>query len=230
MNSILSFMSTFDLLEYLVRLMMIFLIMPLHEFAHAWTANQLGDYTSKYKGRLTLSPFAHIDIVGALLLFFCGFGWAKPVPVNPMHFKKPSQGMMFTALAGPVSNLIAALVGIIAWQLCDGSAYVLFEGGYISIMSTTMGYGMWMLYCFITININLALFNLIPVPPLDGSRILSYFLPHKAQYWLAKNEQVLHIAVFVLMMTGLLSGPLSFLSRMMFQGMNFITSWIPAVV
>lgn len=226
----LSGIDTFKMLEYLVRLMMIFLIMPLHELAHAWTANKLGDYTSKYQGRLTLNPFAHIDLVGALLLFFCGFGWAKPVPVNPMHFKKPSQGMMFTALAGPVSNLIAAFVGILVWQLCDGSMYVTYDAGYYGILPTTMGYSMWMLHCFISININLCLFNLVPVPPLDGSRILNYFLPPQAQYWLAKNEQIFNLVVFALMLTGFLSGPLGLLNRLLFNGMEFITNWIPALV
>lgn len=219
-------LSTADLLEYFVKLMIIFLISPLHECAHAWAANQLGDYTAKYKGRMTLSPFAHIDVIGALMIFFFGFGWAKPVPVNPLHFKKPSQGMMLTALAGPASNLVAAFIGMIAWQLCNGEAHVTMM--YFS--PNTMSYVMWMLYCFISININLAVFNMIPVPPLDGSRVLNYFLPHKAQYWLAKNEQLCYYGVLILMATGILSVPLSFLNSLVFRGMEFVTGWIPALI
>lgn len=223
-------LTTADLLEYFVKLMIIFLILPLHEFSHAWAADKLGDYTAKYKGRLTLSPFAHIDIIGALLLFFFGFGWAKPVPVNPMHFKKPSQGMMLTALAGPASNLIAAFVGLIAWQLCNADAYVQTINGMVYITSDTMGYVMWMLQCFIMININLCVFNMLPIPPLDGSRVLSYVLPHRAQYWMAKNEQLCHIGVLLLMSTGILGIPLRFLSNLVFNGLTFLTSWIPPVL
>lgn len=219
-------LSTADLLEYFVKLMIIFLISPLHECAHAWAANQLGDYTAKYKGRMTLSPFAHIDVIGALMIFFFGFGWAKPVPVNPLHFKKPSQGMMLTALAGPASNLVAAFIGMIAWQFCNGEAHVTMM--YFS--PNTMSYVMWMLYCFISININLAVFNMIPVPPLDGSRVLNYFLPYKAQYWLAKNEQLCYYGVLILMATGILSVPLSFLNSLVFRGMEFVTGWIPALI
>ncbi len=219
-------LSTADLLEYFVKLMIIFLISPLHECAHAWAANQLGDYTAKYKGRMTLSPFAHIDIIGALMIFFFGFGWAKPVPVNPLHFKKPSQGMMLTALAGPASNLVAAFVGMIAWQLCNGEAHV----AMMYFSPNTMSYVMWMLYCFISININLAVFNMIPVPPLDGSRVLNYFLPHRAQYWLAKNEQLCYYGVLILMATGILAVPLSFLNSLVFRGLELVTGWIPALI
>lgn len=219
-------LTTADLLEYFVKLMIIFLISPLHECAHAWAANQLGDYTAKYKGRMTLSPFAHIDIIGALMIFFFGFGWAKPVPVNPLHFKKPSQGMMLTALAGPASNLVAAFVGMIAWQLCNGEAHV----AMMYFSPNTMSYVMWMLYCFISININLAVFNMIPVPPLDGSRVLNYFLPHRAQYWLAKNEQLCYYGVLILMATGILAVPLSFFNSLVFRGLELVTGWIPALI
>nr|MDE5755258.1 site-2 protease family protein [Oscillospiraceae bacterium] len=126
--------NTEKILEYFVRLMIILLINPLHECAHAWSAHKLGDDTAKHEGRMTLSPFAHIDPFGALLLLFCGFGWAKPVPVNARNFKNPRKGMMLTAIAGPISNLIAALLGMIAFQLL-GSAihegYQLSNAGWI---------------------------------------------------------------------------------------------------
>ncbi len=214
-------LETADLLEGLVKLMVIFLILPLHEFAHAWTANKLGDYTAKYKGRLTLSPFAHIDFMGALLLFLCGFGWAKPVPVNPMHFKRPRYGMMLTSLAGPLSNLAAALAGTIILQIMAGA---------ITTMTETIWYVVIMLNAFISINVNLALFNLIPVPPLDGSAILGYFLPRKADYWLHQNQMIFYSIVLVLMVTGILSTPLVWLSGKICEGLAFITSWIPMLM
>ncbi len=214
-------LETADLLECLVKLMIIFMILPLHEFAHAWTAYKLGDYTAKYKGRLTLSPLAHVDIIGALLLFFCGFGWAKPVPVNPLHFKKPRYGMMLTSLAGPLSNLAAALVGTIVLQVMSGC---------ITVMTQTIWYIGIMLNCFVAINVNLALFNLIPVPPLDGSAILNYFLPRKAERWIMQNQTTFYVIVLVLMVTGILSKPLTWLSGQICEGMAWITSWIPMLM
>ena len=106
-------MNPSTILKYVVRIIIIFTILPIHEYAHAWAAKKLGDDTALYSGRLTLNPLAHIDPIGAILLFFTGFGWAKPVPVNPMRFKKSRKGMALTALAGPASNLIVAFIALI---------------------------------------------------------------------------------------------------------------------
>ena len=106
-------MNPSTILKYVVRIIIIFTILPIHEYAHAWAAKKLGDDTALYSGRLTLNPLAHIDPIGAILLFFTGFGWAKPVPVNPMRFKKSRKGMALTALAGPASNLIVAFIVLI---------------------------------------------------------------------------------------------------------------------
>ncbi|MDE7121822.1 MAG: site-2 protease family protein, partial [Oscillospiraceae bacterium] len=165
-------------------------------------------------GRMTLSPFAHIDPFGALLLLFCGFGWAKPVPVNARNFKNPRKGMMLTAIAGPISNLIAALVGMIIFRILGTLMY---ENYYFIV------------FYFIVININLCVFNMLPVPPLDGSRLMTYLLPPKAAFWFIKNERFFYGIVMLLMITGILSMPLDFLSNLMLKGLFFLTSWIPAI-
>ena len=168
---------------------------------------------------MTLSPFAHIDPFGALLLLFCGFGWAKPVPVNARNFKNPRKGMMLTAIAGPISNLIAALLGMIAFQLLGSAIY---EGYQLSSAG-------WILFYFIVINVNLCVFNMLPVPPLDGSRLMTYLLPPKAAFWFIKNERIFYGVVMLLMVTGILGVPLSFLSDLVLRGLSFLTSWIPAI-
>lgn len=212
--------ATENLLEYFVRLMIIFLISPVHEFAHAWSAHKLGDDTAKYMGRLTLSPFAHVDIFGALLIFFFGFGWAKPVPVNPLRFKKPRLGMLITAAAGPLSNIIVAFIGMAALQVMVSVASVTGTTYYIYLM----------LMFFVSININMAVFNLLPIPPLDGSRILSYFTPYKVDRWINENYTLFFIILVVLMSTPILNGPLTFLSGAIFDLLEFLTSWIPMVL
>lgn len=199
-------------IQYLVRVMMILLINPLHECAHAWSAYKLGDDTAKKEGRMTLSPLAHVDLFGAILLLFCGFGWAKPVPVNPNNFKEPRKGMMLTAIAGPLSNLIAAFIGMIAFQLC-------YKYGSIETLTD-------MLYYFVVININLFVFNMIPVPPLDGSRVLTYFLPPKAAIWFMKNQRYFYGVVMLLMVTGILSVPMSWAVSWIVRGLYIITGFL----
>ena len=133
-----------------------------HEFSHAWVANQLGDPTAKYAGRLTLNPLAHLDIFGSLMILFVGFGWAKPVPVDSRHLSNPRIDMMKIAFAGPASNLLLALI----------SGTIIRATGYMGAFTT-------MLVMFTQINIMLAEFNMIPISPLDGSQIFSGFMVRK---------------------------------------------------
>ena len=208
------------MLEYLVRIMIIFLVNPLHEFAHAWSAHKLGDDTAKQQGRMTISPLAHIDPFGAILLLFCGFGWAKPVPVNPRNFKNPRKGMMLTAIAGPLSNLIVGFVGLVACRLLSGSFLLSKEMYYLGLI----------LYYFVLININLCVFNMLPVPPLDGSRVMTYLLPPKAAFWFMKHERIFYGIVMILMFTGILKIPLSWITGLILNLLDILSNWIPSVL
>lgn len=187
----------------------VFLVMPLHEFAHGFVAYKLGDNTAKNMGRLRFSPTAHIDPMGALMILLVGFGWAKPVPVNPRNFKNPKVGMAITALAGPLSNILAAIVGAIFFYI---NAFLAING----IMPTTI-YNLiyYFISYFISINISLAVFNLVPLPPLDGSKILFAFLPDKVVYKIYQYERQLNMILIFLIAFGALTGPLSFLQGLL---------------
>lgn len=149
-----------------VRLIILFLGIPIHEWAHAWSAYQLGDNTASTKGRLTLNPMAHLHPIGSLLLLFSGFGWGKPVPVNPYLMKgDPQRGMAISSAAGPFSNFVLAMLLAIPFRL-----------GWITSIGTGFSLG-GLLLTAININLALMLFNLIPIYPLDGEKILSGLLP-----------------------------------------------------
>ena len=148
-----------------------------HEFSHGWMAHRYGDPTAKNAGRLTLNPMAHLDVFGSMALYFMGFGWAKPVPVDPRYLANPKKDMMRIALAGPVSNLIVALISGILLS-------ILLRFGLIGNQSTLVV----VLIMSLQINLVLAIFNFIPIPPLDGSRILEGLIPYKYHNELAKFE------------------------------------------
>ncbi|MBQ9993656.1 MAG: site-2 protease family protein [Clostridia bacterium] len=206
-----------------MRLFIILLILPLHECAHGWMAYKLGDDTAKRMGRLTLNPLPHIDYVGAACIILVGFGWAKPVPVNPWNFRDRSKrkaGMALTALAGPASNFLAAIVGAILLR---------------AVLCFNMSYdtAMWVAFAFntlISVNLSLAIFNLIPIHPLDGSRILSFFLPDKYSEFMERNGQLLNFVLIILIMGGALSNVLSFLVNGAYSGIMNAVDWLFRVV
>jgi len=148
-----------------------------HEFSHGWMAHRYGDPTAKLAGRLTLNPMAHLDVFGSLALYLMGFGWAKPVPVDPRYLANPKKDMMWIAIAGPVSNLIVALISGVLLS-------ILLRLGLIGSQSPIIV----VLIMSLQINLVLAIFNFIPIPPLDGSRILEGLIPHKYHNELAKFE------------------------------------------
>jgi Zn-dependent protease len=157
----------------IARIFVLLTAFAVHEFAHAWSADRYGDPTPRSMGRLTLNPLAHLDPIGSLMLVFVGFGWAKPVPVNPYALaRRSSAAMMWVSLAGPISNLLMALIAAIPFQLGLVSAYNAFTNPGTVLPSLD-----YFLYEFVYINLVLMLFNLIPISPLDGEKVLYYLAP-----------------------------------------------------
>lgn len=204
-----------ELIIYILStLIVVFVTLPVHEFAHGITAVKLGDPTPKYQGRLSLNPFAHIDYLGALCILLFGFGWAKPVGVNARNFKNPKLGMAITAFAGPLSNILMALIGLIIANLCR----------MFMLQFEFLIYLYYIFYFTAQINISLAVFNLLPIPPLDGSRLLSVFLPNKAYYNLMRLERYIFFGIIALLWLGVLDLPLMFLSNKLMSLLTFIAA------
>ncbi len=194
----------------------VFCTSPVHEFAHAWTAVKLGDDTPRLQGRLTLRPMAHIDPIGALMIFLVGFGYAKPVRVNMHNLKNGRKSFALVALAGPISNLIMALI----FTFMQTLIYVITVNASLPVVVYTV-LGSFFSFAA-SINISLAVFNLLPIPPLDGSRIANLILPSKYYFTIMKYERYIMIGMFVLLWTGILTIPLSFLSGLVSSGISFI--------
>lgn len=189
------------IIGYLYALPGIFFALSVHEFSHGFVASKLGDPTAKNYGRLTLNPLKHIDLMGLIAMFIVGVGWAKPVPVDSRYFKNAKRDMALTALAGPVSNFISAFVGLIVLNL-----YVILATRLVDVVPLTILQGiLYILDSFVMLNIGLAIFNLIPIPPLDGSRILDSFLSPKALLAYHKYEDIIRIVLLALLIFDIFS-------------------------
>ncbi len=202
------------LLKLAVKVFIVFCILPIHEFAHAFIAYKLGDHTARLSGRLTLNPLAHIDPIGGLMLLLAGFGYAKAVPVNMRNFKNPKGGMALVALAGPASNLIMATAFTTFSVLIAKFGYTSLDSGIVNALFTFTSYAA-------IINVNLAVFNLLPIPPLDGSRIMNAVLPDRIYFRIMQYERYIMIGLLLLMILPIgdfIWSGLGYLSNAIFQG------------
>lgn len=189
---------------YVARAIALLTAIPFHEMAHAWASDRLGDPTAKQCGRLSMNPLRHFDPLGALCMILVGFGWAKPVPVAAVHnFRHPRRDMALSAAAGPAANLLLAYV----WMVCYKIIYYF---GYAP-ESLLWQFVVGVLLTMIQVNITLAVFNLLPVPPLDGSRIFNLLLPARWYFRIMKYERYIMLGLFVFLFFGFLDRPLSFL-------------------
>ncbi len=199
----------------LSSLIVIFLTLPIHEYAHGFAATKLGDPTPRYQGRMSLNPFAHIDYLGAACILLFGFGWAKPVQINSNNFRNPKRDMAITAMAGPLSNLIVALAALLLGNIVNLV--------YSTVLSVSFFAYVYLFFFYIAqINIYLAVFNLIPIPPLDGSRLLSALLPYKQYYALMRYERYIFLGLLALLWIGVLDVPLNFLSGAVMKALSFL--------
>jgi len=198
------------IISLLLSLPIALLSLSVHETAHGYVAAKLGDPTAKNLGRLTLNPLKHLDPFGFICMVLCGFGWAKAVPINTRYFKNPRRDMALSAAAGPISNLLLAIVFAVLLKI-----YFTFAPTFLTLNNNiaTLEYIISLfLYLGIQLNITLAVFNLLPMPPLDGSRILYVFLPPKQYFGIMKYERYISIGIMVLLLVGVLDPILDFVT------------------
>ena len=205
-----------DLLSLVLSIPGLFLALSFHEFAHGYAAYLMGDNTARYNGRLSLNPMAHLDIVGTLCLLLFHFGWAKPVPINPANFRNHRKGIIVVSLAGPFANFFLALVCTILCKLLYG---------FISTSQIAEFFYMVLLYAQV-MNVGLMVFNLIPIPPLDGGVILMEFLPYRMRYQLYSLERYSGIILLVLVWTRMLTPVLNTMAGWVYSLIEMLTFFI----
>ena len=198
-------------ISLLLSLPVVLLALSVHETAHGYVADKLGDPTARNMGRLTLNPAKHIDPLGFICMVLCGFGWAKPVPINTRYFKKPKRDMAICAAAGPISNLLLALLFAVLLRVMTVA--------YAAVQITQFSYYVFFfletfLYLGVSLNVTLAVFNLIPFPPFDGSRIFLVMLPTETYFKIMRYEQYIYIALMIALFLGFLDTPIDMVTNL----------------
>ena len=213
--SLMSF-SRLEWLSLLLTLPAVIIAITFHEYAHALAADKLGDDTPRMQGRLNLNPMSHLDPVGFVLLMFAGFGWGKPVQINPRNFNRNvrvDKGEAIVSLAGPLMNFILAIVSAIIL-----AAIYMFTSA--TFLSSTVGNIIYiLLFELVVINIGLGVFNLIPLPPLDGSKIFINFLPYNARRWIVEHSQIFYYIFLAIWITGLAGIIISPIINLLYNGL-----------
>ncbi len=208
-------MLDLDTLIYVVPAIII--TVTLHELAHGWVSYKFGDPTPKLDGRLSLNPLHHLDPIGTIALLLVGFGWAKPVHIDPRYYKDAKTGIVWTAFAGPLMNFIIAFVAIFLFNLLLKVPVSIFSS---EIMTRIFIYLIYLMQYTALISLGQAIFNLIPLPPLDGSKILYGVLPDSVYFNIMKYENWLSLILFLVLFSGVLNGPLVSIRTIIFDGMN----------
>ena len=204
------------IVRIVASLAIIFLVMPFHEFAHGFVANLCGDNTAKLTGRLSMNPLNNVDPLGAAAILFLGMGWAKPVPVNVYNFKNKRLGTFLTYFAGPVLNILAAILAGLIFNTFLHFSY--------SFSKNLLNVILLFLYYFMQISIGIATFNLVPLPGLDGFFMLSVFVPDKLLMKFYRYQHYIMFGVMLLIFAGLLSAPLSMVDYYIYRGIIRLTA------
>ena len=206
-------------LYYLIRALVTLVAIPFHEAGHALAAWLRGDPPAKREGRRSLTPCRHFDLMGTLCMVLAGVGWAKPVSTDPRNFKNPKAGMALTALAGPVANLLLAYLAMVVWKLLY----------YWAPVTVGTVFAARFLQYLVMMAVSLAVFNLIPVPPLDGSRVLLAVLPQRIYFGIMKYERVILIVMLAVVWSGFLDGPLTLLNDAVWDLLDLGTGYIDQI-
>lgn len=213
-----------NIIQMLGKAIVLLTAIPIHEVAHGITAYWLGDPTAKNAGRLTLNPFKHFDLMGTIALFLVGIGWAKPVPINSRYFKKPKRDIAIVSFAGPFANLVMAYISTIFYRFFRNLFYA-------TSNSNDLLYYCAMVFSYsVSINIILMIFNLLPIPPNDGFKIVGSFLPERIYYSLLKYERYGMIIIVILVFAGFLSTPLSVAQNAVFDVLFTLTGFVDRII
>ena len=207
----------------IISLFIVLISITVHEYCHGYAALKMGDHTAESMGRLSMNPLAHIDPIGALCMIFFHFGWANPVPINPNNFRDPKKGTVIVSLAGPLSNICLSLIGVLLYGIL-----LRFKFGVSNFTFYSVFYN-GILSQFIVLNLYFAIFNLIPIPPLDGSKILFAFLPPRIYFKAMKYERYSFIILILLLYLGVINFVLGFVTRPVLSSYNALINLIAGI-